>query len=404
MSSKSYLFYTSYLIIAIGLLVSGYLLFNHYAIVAGKPFETDLCSTVFGKGCDAASFSGVSTFMKIPVGGWGIIYLSVITCLILFSQMFLSKLIEVIPIAFWISLVGLFGSLFYIAIMALNPILFCPFCMVFHILNFTLFFLIKKLSQKSFKALFKELLKALGIVFLAKPISNHFSKWKWLAFIIPILLALAIYQWVLIEGQNIRIEKLASYDPLVELEKFEARKIWDIRLLPEDPLLGPEDAPVTLVVFSDFQCDVCEMFATNFEHLIEYNKEKLNIIFKYFPLSSQCNPVTTDDLHPLACQSALAAEAARQQGKFWEYHDAMFEKGIEKDEKIFFEIAQFLNLNMEKFTADYNSIKSKEKISTDIREGNRLNIDGTPTVFLNGRKVRKLSQKNINFLVKYLSH
>lgn len=404
MSSKKNLYYATYFLITIGLLVSGYLLFNHFAIVAGKPFETDLCSIVFGKGCNAASFSNVSIFMNIPVGGWGLIYLSVLLCLTILSQIFLSKLNEIIQIAFWISFVALFISLFYIGITALNPVLLCPFCMVFHILNFALFLLIKKLSQKSFKELFRGLLKALGIVFLGKPVSDHFSKWKWLTLIIPLILALAIYQWVIMEGQNIRIQKLESYDPLVELEKFEAIEVWDIQVSSEDPMLGPKDAPVSLVVFSDFQCDICEMFATNFEHLINYNKGKLNIIFKYFPLSSQCNPIITDDLHPSACKAALAAEAAHQQGRFWEYHDAMFEKGIQGDEKLFVAIAQSLNLNMEKFKSDYSSLKSQEKITVDILEGNRLNIDGTPTVFLNGRKVRELSQKNINFLVKYLSH
>ncbi|MDP3358466.1 MAG: thioredoxin domain-containing protein [Lutibacter sp.] len=405
MYSKRYLYYSSYLVVIIGLFVSGYLLFNHYSILAGKPFETDLCSVVFGKGCDAAAFSGVSNFMKIPVGGWGMVYLGILGCYLLMSQLLFKKgNNEIIQLSFWISFVGVFFSLFYVMIMALNPMLFCPFCAVFHILNFTLFFLVKKLSGASFRELFKGLLKALGIVFLAKPVPAHFSKWKWLAFIFPVLLALSVYQWALIEGLNVRIEKLASYDPLVELEKFEAKKVWDIQVSPEDPLFGPEDAPVSLIVFSDFQCSLCEMFASNFKYLIEKNKGKLNIRFKYFPLSSQCNPVTTDDLHPLACKAARAAEAAHRQGKFWEYHDALFEKGIDKNPEVFFEVAQSLILDMDKFKTDFESKSSQEKINADIKEGNRLGLEGTPTVFLNGREVRELSQTNINFLVKYLAH
>ena len=100
----------------------------------------------------------------------------------------------------------------------------------------------------------------------------------------------------------------------------------------------------------------------------------------------------------------IAYGACLQQLGHWEQSIPMFEKGIGDDEKLFVEIAQSLNLNMEKFKADFNSLKSQEKIRADILEGNRLNIDGTPTVFLNGKKVRELSQKKINFLVKYLSH
>lgn len=404
MPSKQYTYYLSYLVILIGIFISGYLLFSHYALYAGKPLETDLCSVIFKKGCDASAYSSVSQFLKIPVGGWGIIYLAIIGCYLLMSQfLYDNNKNEIIQLAFWISLSGVFLSLFFIVIIILNPIFFCPFCAVFHFLNFILFFLIKKLTGKSFLELTKGFVNALGMVFLGKK-THNFSNWKWLTVFFPLLLGLSIYQWSLMQGLNITNEKLASYDPLIELEKFEARKIWDIPFSKDDPILGPIDAPVTLVVFSDFQCDLCEMFSTNFKHLVEYNKGQLNIVFKYFPLSSACNPIVTDDMHPLACNAARAAEAAHQQDKFWEYHDSMFQLGINDNPEVFFEIAQSIGLNLDSFKSDYESKICQEKISLDVMEGLGLEIDGTPTAFLNGRKIRVLSKNNINFLVKFLAH
>lgn len=397
-------YYFSYFLIAFGLLVSGYLLFHHFAIMAGKIPESDLCSVVFGKGCLGAALSNFSVFMKIPVGGWGLIYLMILLCLLILSQIFFPfESDEIIQIAFWISLAGILISLFYILLMMIHPVLFCPFCTVFHVLNFTLFIFILKLTQKPLSSLIKGLKKAIGIVFLAKSLPEGFIKWKWLAFIFPFILGIAVYQWIIMQGQNIRIEKLSGYNPLAEIEKFEANEVFEIRLSDDDAVLGSIDAPVSLIVFSDFQCPLCEMFASNFRHILEYNKDKINIRFKHFPLSSDCNSITKENMHPLACKAARAGEAARIQGRFWEFHDSLYEQGKLKNEEQLFEIARFLKLDMKQFLYDYNSEKCMTKINNDIQEGIRLKLDGTPSAFLNGRKLHQLSENNINFLVKYLT-
>jgi protein-disulfide isomerase/uncharacterized membrane protein len=404
MSLKTKLYYSSYSIIVIGLFISGYLLLHHYALVAGKPLETDLCSALFNKGCTAAAFSNLSVFMKIPVGGWGIIYLSVLGSYIFFSHILVEKEPdEIVQLAFWIAFIGNLFSLFYMVNMILHPVYFCPFCALFHILNFILFFLIKKISKKSLPELIRILVQGMGIVFLAKPISNKFNNWKWLAFLLPLVLSISIYQWSLMKGLNIRIDKLESYQPIAELEKFDNETLYDLNLLGDDAILGSLDAPVTLVVFSDFQCSLCKMFSTNFAPLVGYNKEKLNIIFKHFPLCSDCNPLVKNNLHPLSCQAAQAAEAARLQGKFWEYHDLLFETEIKNDSKVFFDVAQKLGLEMDKFKMDFESETTKDKINKDIEEGLRLKLDGTPSAFLNGKRIQVLNQNNINFLTKYLA-
>lgn len=404
MKSNNNLFFLSYFIIALGLFVSGYLMFNHFALSIGKPLESNLCMAVFGKGCDVAVLSGSSQFMKISLGGWGIIYLIVIGSNLLMSQLFYSnEKKETTQIAFWISLLGALFSIYFLVLMLLNPILFCPFCAIFHILNFILLYLTKRLTKTSLSDLFKGLLTAMGILFLAKNTSSKFARLKWLTIILPIIFGLTIYQWVHMQGIINTNEKLANYDPLIEIEKFEAKQVWDINILQSDPILGPKDAPVTLVVFSDFLCPTCAMFATNFEHLLAYNNGKLNIVFKYFPLSTSCNPITINDLHPLGCNAARASYAAQQQRKFWEYHDIIFQNIITKED-MFVTMAQSIGLNIEQFKLDYNSIDASNKISQDVNEGLRLKINGTPTAFLNGREIDELSQNNINYLVKFLAH
>ena len=405
MLTKKYGYYYGYVITIVAILISAYLLHHHFSIIAGKTPEFDFCTVIFGKGCMVAALSKYSVFLKIPVGGWGIIYMLILLTLIALSQVFvLGESDEIIQIAFWISFAGALVSLFFIILMIAIPPLFCPYCSFFHVLNFILFVLIKKLTHKTFSQLLKDFNKAIGIFFLAKTMPAGFNKWKWMAFIFPIILGLTVYQWILMQEQNIRIERLSDYDPLKEIEKFELSEIFDIHSSPDDPILGSTNAKVTLIVFSDFQCSVCDMFASNFRYLIDYNKGKLNIRYKYFPLSSKCNPLLKDNLHPMACESAWAGEAARLQGRFWEYHDSLFARGPIKNEQELIEIARMMKMDMTKFNLDYKSEICRNKIKEDIMEGIRLHIDGTPTAFLNGRKLIDLSESNINFLIKFLDN
>ncbi len=403
MFGKKYGYYYSYAIIVVAIVVCGYLLNLHFAVTSGKYPHYDLCSAFFGKGCMVSLLSKFSTFLDVPLGGWGIIYLSFLFSLILINQKFNSdESDEIIQVAFWIAFFGSLISLYYLVLMLTFPKLFCPYCSIFHLLNFLLLFIIKKITAKSFIQLAGGLKKASGILLLGNSMPLQFNKWKWLAFIIPVFLGLSIYQWILIKNQNAVIERIIKYDPLKEIEKFENSETFEIQLTPDDPILGSVEAKISLVVFSDFQCSVCNMFASNFKNLIKSNKNKLNIRFKYFPLSSGCNSLVKNDLHHLSCESAWACESARMQGRFWEYHDSLFSLGPVKNENELFQIAKLLDLDMVKFNDDYHSEKCRNKIKKDIEEGILLNIDGTPTAFLNGKKLENLSEKDISFLIKFL--
>jgi protein-disulfide isomerase/uncharacterized membrane protein len=405
MMSKNYKYSIIYFLIIFEFIISGYLLNHHFSIVAGRFAGTDLCSVIFDKSCIAAVYSNFSVFLKIPVGGWGIIYMIVLLSLIIQSQIFeKSSTIEILKAAFWISFLGICFSLFYIVLMIVVPALFCPFCTIFHLFNFIIFFLIRKITNNTFSKLVVDFKNAFSVLFFAKPIHKEFNQWKWLSFMIPLLLGITVYQWSLLQGQNLKIDRLSEYDPLKEIERFESLEIIDIQFSNEDPVLGSKDAPVNLVIFSDFQCSMCSMFATNLKYLIKYNNEKLNIRFKNFPLSSNCNTITKENMHPLACNAARAGEAARIQGRFWEYHDSLFSQGTIKNEEQLFNVAKKMDIDMVRFKKDYESEACQQRINSDIQEGLRLKLDGTPSAFLNGRRLDKLSEKNINFLIKFISN
>lgn len=151
------------------------------------------------------------------------------------------------------------------------------------------------------------------------------------------------------------------------------------------PPLGEENAPVSLVIFSDFECPFCSAFYTDAlpqikEEYIDTGKAKL--YFRHFPLTS---------IHPNAQLAAEASECVNEQGQFWNYHDLLFENqqewaaltGDAVNEK-FTEYATSLGLNSDSFQECLTSGKFTENVNKDLEEGAAAGVDGTPATFING--------------------
>lgn len=146
--------------------------------------------------------------------------------------------------------------------------------------------------------------------------------------------------------------------------------------LKEAPLRGDARAPITLVEFSDFQCPHCKHIQPVLERLLEEYRGKLKLYFKNYPIVA---------VHPYASLAAAAALAAGKQGKFWQFHDRLFGGDQEHVAMPDLEkIAKDLKLDVKKWKADIELVK--EQVARDRAEGERLHIDSTPTLFLDGRR------------------
>jgi protein-disulfide isomerase len=143
------------------------------------------------------------------------------------------------------------------------------------------------------------------------------------------------------------------------------------------PSVGPANARITLVEFSDFQCPFCYKAVANLSSLLKAYPTQLKLIFKQFPLVES---------HPEAAISAAAALAAHHQGKFWQMHDIMFANHGNLSRKAILGWAAGLGLDMVRFTADLDSPGIKQAVQRDQEDGSRAGVDSTPTVFINGQK------------------
>ena len=126
------------------------------------------------------------------------------------------------------------------------------------------------------------------------------------------------------------------------------------------------------------------------EQVLEKNPNQVKLVFKNFPLRN----------HKFAMPAAIAALAAEKQGKFWEFHDLLFKDHNRLNEQKVKEIAQQLNLDMEKFEKDRKDPRIRAMINRDLAEGNRADVGGTPTVFINGRLLRNPSMAGFQELIE----
>ncbi len=141
------------------------------------------------------------------------------------------------------------------------------------------------------------------------------------------------------------------------------------------PTLGPAEAEVTVVEFSDFQCPFCARVGPTIKKIEQEYGDRVRIVFKHLPLS----------IHPKAPDAHAASEAAHRQGKFWEMHDKIFANQREMSRQKYAEYARELGLDVEKFEKDLADAELKKRITADTREAAKLNVRGTPAFFINGR-------------------
>jgi protein-disulfide isomerase len=149
----------------------------------------------------------------------------------------------------------------------------------------------------------------------------------------------------------------------------------DVR--PDDPVRGNPKAPVSIVLFSDFQCPFCSRVGPTLAEVEKTYGNKVKVVWKHQPLP----------FHPNAMPAAEAAEAAREQGKFWQMHDKLFASQQELSPATYDRIAREIGLDVKKFQDSTKSGRNRARIQQDQALGQSVGAQGTPTMFVNGERV-----------------
>jgi len=123
--------------------------------------------------------------------------------------------------------------------------------------------------------------------------------------------------------------------------------------------------------------------------VLEKNPKNVKIVTKHFPLA----------MHSFARKAATAALSAERQGKFWEFHDKLFENMKSLSDQKFLDIAKELKLNIDTFSTDMNDPALQKMISKDIQNGTAAGVSGTPTIFINGKRLTNRSLEGFQQII-----
>ena len=155
------------------------------------------------------------------------------------------------------------------------------------------------------------------------------------------------------------------------------RKDIAVQVRPDDPVRGAAKATVTVVEFSDFQCPFCSRAVQPVKELESAFGSDVRVVWKHLPLS----------FHPNAMPAAIAAEAARQQGKFWEMHDKLFANQQALSEAAYVQYAKELKLDLARFQATLKDPATRKRVDEDAAAAGAAGVTGTPTFVVNGEVV-----------------
>ena len=146
----------------------------------------------------------------------------------------------------------------------------------------------------------------------------------------------------------------------------------------KSPVKGPENAKVTIIEYSDFQCPYCKRGKETMDAVLTAYPKDVKVVFKHYPLP----------FHKEAEPAAKASWAAQQQGKFWEFHDELFNNQDKLGAGFYLETAKKLKLDEKKFKADMESAEAAKQVKLDADTGSKNGIQGTPGFFVNGVAVK----------------
>jgi protein-disulfide isomerase len=152
-------------------------------------------------------------------------------------------------------------------------------------------------------------------------------------------------------------------------------KRYDVPI-DDDYVLGPADAPITIIEFSDYQCPYClKWYSDVYQPLLKAYPGKIRFVYRDFPLLS---------IHPNALPAAEAANCAGEQGKYYEYHNALFGEKYSLGDDAYTKYASEMNLDMTQFNDCIQSGRSKTEVMADLDWASQFGVQSTPTFFING--------------------
>ena len=185
-----------------------------------------------------------------------------------------------------------------------------------------------------------------------------------------------------LDGLDKTVQQLKAQPAAAQRPQMDPNKVYTISV-GDSPVRGPKAAKVSVVEFADYQCPFCAQAAPLFEQVLKEYPTDVNYVYKQFPL-----PAT---MHPNAMPASRAAVAAGKQGKFWEMHDLLFQNSRDLSADKLKDLAGKVGLDVPRWEKDLAASDVQQQIDHEMAEGRSADVTGTPTIFVNGKRLQNRS-------------
>ena len=359
----------------VGIGLSSYLAFLHFGLQRGELLGGPACGTgAFN--CHAVTAGPWGAFLGMPLALWGILGYAVVFALSLLGQQSAEWADHTLTCVFLLAAVFLVIDLVLFFLMVFVIRLYCLFCLLTYALNASLLVAAGRSLSYPWPQTAARFGAALGTLTPSRqrPAARMF--WG--------IVLLAVWAVAGLHGATTYLSRGTFGSLRKQLREYLTKQPRVTIDVTGDPSMGPANASLQIIEFSDFLCPACQRSFKLNAIMLANHRHDARFIFKHYPLDTSCNDKVSRTVHPGACQVAAASECAHLQGKFWPFHDLVFEAaphynvmGIDEDVK-------HLGLDMAQFGACMDSGQGLVAVKRDIAAGSGMGVVSTPTYLLNG--------------------
>ncbi len=382
---------TMFLLALAGVAVSAYLVYLHYGAAQGG-IAGRLCSGSFDCASVLQSRWGTVSLgpIPIPISIVGAAYFMALAVWVAIIGRLPGRLHHACAGPALLATVGAAESIHLIYVMGVELQAWCGFCLVTHAINFLLVIGLWTQWLAGCRAQSQEDLAAAP--------GRQLWKVPALAMVTAMMLGVTLLSlfgfvgmFMLYHSARWEAAKVLQ-DAEYQRWKFSSTEARTLAVRPDDPALGPADAPHTVVMFGDFQCTYCRQVEETLRDVQEDLDGDFRLVFKHYPLNRDCNAAVDASKagHAFGCLAAEAAEAARRLGgneAFWQMHDALYTNQKNLDMRPYDRLAGEIGLDVSAFRTMMADPLTRQRIAADAALGAELGIEGTPALYLDGRRV-----------------
>lgn len=375
-----------------GIILSLISTFQRFRILKNGLVDESYCSISEFINCDLVNASSYSELMGIPIAWLGFMFYLVVLIFSLFLLLSKGERRGTATIVFGMGVLSIIYSIWlaWIAFFVIDAV--CMECLAMYAANFLImlsgFFMLKvKLSD-----LPKYLYNFVLSVFSRGSLDFKVRIWRHIgvAFVV-FLLGFVVIVWIS-PGEIVSDPAMSTKE---KIDAFYKQSIHDFQISDKWAVWGNPNSKVKIVEFSEFQCPYCKISAFNVKPFLQELNNKVAYYFVNYPLDSSCNPNLTNPMHPMACEAARAGICAMQQGKFWPFHDDLFRNAKKLSSRLILDIAKKNGLKIDQLEICMNDPATSDQILEEIKAADKIYVKGTPSIFLNGRKLNNWSDRRL---------